>query len=214
MNDDFESAGFSGHIRLETTSPTERMAPQWGVVLTVGIVTFVLGVVLAAWPGETVKVVAFLMGVPLVITGGAQIFLALAVGAGPARWAFGLAGAFALVVGVLLLFNPLQTLTFIGWAAGLCVGAVGAADLLGALLSRTARHRGWQAVRGILGLAVGAFLLANPDRSLDLLVVIACVWLISYGSLTIMAALLLRSEHRRAHGVPAADGYQAPPTPA
>ena len=54
----------------------------------------------------------------------------------------------------------------------------------------------WQAIRGVLGVVIGVFLVANPDWSLGAIVVLTCVWLISYGFLTIVAAFALRSEQR------------------
>jgi uncharacterized membrane protein HdeD (DUF308 family) len=179
-----------------TEAPKDDLSRHWGVLLTVGLVTFGLGAALTVWPGETVAVVAVLLGLQLLFSGCVQLVLALVSRRGLARWATALAGAAAGVVGALLLARPLQTLTFIGWAAGLCVVATGAVDLLAAFSSRAARHRGWQAVRGVVGVALGVWLVADPHRSLGLLVVIACVWLISYGFLTVVAALMLRSERR------------------
>jgi uncharacterized membrane protein HdeD (DUF308 family) len=196
MSHDFEPNTVTNGAPLVTGRPRARMAPHWGVLLAAGIVAFLLGVALAAWPGETVAVLAYLLAFQLIVAGAAQMFLAFATGERAARWAIALAGALSIVVGVLFLFNPLQTLTFIGWAAGICVVAVGAADLFVALLTPGRRHRAWQAVRGILGVAIGLFLMFNPDRSLGALVVIACVWLIAYGFITIIAALVLRSQQR------------------
>jgi uncharacterized membrane protein HdeD (DUF308 family) len=219
MSDESQYTAFPDESQFVTESPDERLARHWGVLLAVGIVTFVLGAVLSLWPGETVVVLALLLALQLVITGCAQLFLAIGAPTrqGAARWATALAGALAIVTGVLLFFSPLQTLTFIGWAVGLCILTVGAADLLSALLSGAHRHRAWHVIRGILGVAAGLFLVANPDKSLGLLVIIACVWLISYGFFTIVAALLLRAEQRRKNDAPAddpADGPEAPPAPA
>ena len=215
MSDDIEYSAYPDDSQFVRESAPDRLARHWAVLLTVGVITLALGVTLSFWPRETVAVAAVLLAFQLVLAGCAQLFVAIASPdlRGAARAATALAGAAGVVVGVLLLFSPLQTLTFIGWAAGLCVVAVGLADLLGAMSSSARRHRGWRAVRGVLGLAIGIFLVANPDRSLGLLVVIACVWLISYGAITIVAALLLRSEHRRAQESPKSAG-QAPPAPA
>ena len=65
-------------------------------------------------------------------------------------------------------------------------------------------------VRGVLAFAFGVLLVANPDVSLRLLALIACVWLICYGFLTVVAALLLRTEHERAHDT-GVEGGPLPP---
>lgn len=189
----------SGDMAPEAASLPLRMAPHWGVVLAGGIVAVLLGAALAAWPGETVKVLAFLLAVQLIFAGAAQMFLAVVSLRGATRWAVVLAGLLSLVIGGLLLFDPLQTLTFVGWAVGLCVAAVGLGDLFGAFSTHAARHRVWQVVRGLLGVVIGLFLVVNPDWSLAAMVVITYVWLIAYGFITIVAAFALRAEqHRRA----------------
>jgi uncharacterized membrane protein HdeD (DUF308 family) len=167
------------------------------VVLVAGLAAFLLGVVLAVWPGETVKVLAYLLAFQLIVLGVAQVFVAFGGAEGAQRWAAVLSGVISFGVGVLFLFDPLQTLTFIGWIIGICVIAVGAADLLGALMTRTARHRLWQGVRGLLGVVAGLLLVANPNWSLGAVVVIAVVWLVGYGFLTIFAAFALRAEQKR-----------------
>ena len=179
------------------TAPRETMAPSWGVVLTAGLAAFLLGVVLAAWPGETVTVLAVLLAFQLIVAGVAQIFVGFTGGAGPRRATLILGGAVSLVVGVLFLFDPLQTLEFIGWIIGICVIAVGVADLSGAFMTPSTRHRAWQVVRGILGVVIGLFLVVNPNWSLGALVVISVVWLIGYGFITIIAAFALRAEQKR-----------------
>jgi hypothetical protein len=199
MSDDASTA-FDGRTPPAAQPPSQRMGPHWGVVLAAGAVAFLLGAALAAWPGETVKVLAFLLAIQLIASGAAQLFLAVVTRERTTRWVLGLAGALSFLVGVLFLFEPLQTLTFIGWIVGICVVVLGATDLVGAFLTPTPRHRAWQAVRGILGVVAGLFLVANPDWSLAALVVITYVWLIAYGFITIIAALVLRSEQRRARG--------------
>lgn len=196
MSDDIGSTTAPGSSAQVTDQLRESLARQWKVVLAAGIVTFGLGVVLAAWPGETVTVLALLLAFQLIITGAVQVFLGF-VTSGPQRWTILLSGVVSLAIGVLFLFDPLQTLTFIGWIIGICVIAVGVADLSGAFMTSTTRHRAWQVVRGLLGVAIGLFLVANPDWSLAAVVVIAIVWLIGYGSITIVAALALRAEEKR-----------------
>jgi uncharacterized membrane protein HdeD (DUF308 family) len=134
---------------------------------------------LAVWPRETARVLAVLLAVQLLVSGIAQVGVALtSSGEKVARWLLGVSGAVALLLGALLLFSPRQTLTFVALVVGICVMVTGAADLLDALLSGRARRRAWHVVRGVLAFAFGVLLVANPDVSLRLLALIACVWLI------------------------------------
>ena len=190
----------SDEATAASRSARDALARSWALVLGVGVVTFLLGVTLAVWPRETAKVLAILLGLQLVVSGIAQIGMALSSsGEKAGRWLLAISGAVALVVGALLLFSPRQTLTFVALTVGICVMVTGAADMLDALLSGRARRRWWHVLRGALTFVFGVLLVANPDVSLALLALIACVWLICYGFLTVVAALLLRTEHERAH---------------
>ena len=190
----------SDEATAASRSARDALARSWALVLGVGVVTFLLGVTLAVWPRETAKVLAILLGLQLVVSGIAQIGMALSSsGEKAGRWLLAISGAVALVVGALLLFSPRQTLTFVALTVGICVMVTSAADMLDALLSGRARRRWWHVLRGALTFVFGVLLVANPDVSLALLALIACVWLICYGFLTVVAALLLRTEHERAH---------------
>lgn len=202
----------SDEATAASRSARDALARSWALVLGVGVVTFLLGVTLAVWPRETAKVLAILLGLQLVVSGIAQIGMALSSsGEKAGRWLLAISGAVALVVGALLLFSPRQTLTFVALTVGICVMVTGAADMLDALLSGRARRRWWHVLRGALTFVFGVLLVANPDVSLALLALIACVWLICYGFLTVVAALLLRTEHERAHDTGVVGGPLPPP---
>ena len=179
--------------------------PHWGVLLTGGVLALLLGVALAAWPGETVTVLAILLAVELIACGCLEAFVAVTGDRGRSRWALAGAGAVSVAAGVLLLVKPLQSLTLVGWVLGLCVLVLGLADLTGALWrsggwAARGRDRAWRVARGALGTVLGLVLVVNPTWSLGAIVVLACVWLFSYGFLTVVSALLLRSDRRRGTG--------------
>jgi uncharacterized membrane protein HdeD (DUF308 family) len=207
-----EDLMFPDEAQTASRSSRDALARHWALVLGVGVITFFLGVTLAVWPRETAKVLAVLLGLQLIVSGIAQVGMALTLsGEKAARWLLAISGAVALLVGALLLFSPRQTLTVIAVTVGLCVMVTGAADLLDALLSGRAPRRWWHVVRGALAFAFGVFLVANPDVSLGLLALVACVWLICYGFITVAAALVLRAEHRRGHGTAPVGGPVPPP---
>ena len=201
----------SDEATAASRSARDALARSWALVLGVGVVTFLLGVTLAVWPRETAKVLAILLGLQLVVSGIAQIGMALSSsGEKAGRWLLAISGAVALVVGALLLFSPRQTLTFVALTVGICVMVTSAAGQEGIEHVGRARRRWWHVLRGALTFVFGVLLVANPDVSLALLALIACVWLICYGFLTVVAALLLRTEHERAHDT-GVEGGPLPP---
>jgi hypothetical protein len=174
---------------------TTTLADHWGLVLTYGAVTFLLGAVLALWPGETLKVLTILVGLQFVIMGSAQLFLGLGSASleGSARLLVGLSGAVAIVVGVLCFTNPAGTLKFIGVLIGVFWLVAGVADVLAAFLPDPRSSRVWNLVKGVISIGAGVFLVANPKVSLGFLVVVSCVWLLGYGFIVIVGALRLRT---------------------
>ena len=60
-----------------TVSRTTMLAEHWGLVMAYGVLTFGIGAVLAFWPGETLKVLAVLLAIQLILMGSVQMFLAL-----------------------------------------------------------------------------------------------------------------------------------------
>jgi uncharacterized membrane protein HdeD (DUF308 family) len=170
------------------------LADSWGLVLAYGVVTLGFGLVLALWPDETLKVVAVLIGIQLIVTGAFRLVLALASSAldGGARAVLGLLGGLAVVVGLLFLRDPMQTLLAITLILGVWWLASGLVDIIGAVLSPNSPHRGWDMVLGLVSVLAGGFLLVNPELSLNVLVFVICVWLFAYGLFAVVAAFQLR----------------------
>lgn len=175
-----------------------RLADHWLLVLSFGLLTIGLGLALALWPDATLVVLAWLLAVELVVSGVLRVVSAVASAQleGGIRALLGLAGALGVLVGLLLLRHPLQTLV----AAGLLLGAwwvvSGVIDLVSALVGGEARRSLANVLMGLVSLAAGAYLVLNPEITLPALVLLCCVWLFGYGGVTVIAALQLRTVHR------------------
>lgn len=190
----------SDHARFR---PAE-LADYWGLVLAYGVLTLVLGLVLAAWPSETVTIVAVLVAIQLVATGILRIVMAAFTRSmdGAGRVLVGLTGALALVVGLLCLRDPLQSVLVLGMVIGAWLVIAGVADLIGSMSSHR-DHRGWDVAGGVISVLAGGFLLVNPDTSLRIFVIALCAWLLLTGGVAVVIAWALRSDSRSSTGVPA-----------
>lgn len=175
-----------------------RMAEYWGLVFGYGVVTLGLGVVLAVWPDETLTVCAVLIGIQLLIAGVMRLVMAIAAPGltGGARTLLVVTGALALIVGLLCLRDPLQTLLVLGIIIGAWWLVSGVVDLVSAATSPGRPHRGWEVATGVVSVLAGGFLLVNPELSLGVLVVVLCIWLVMIGILAIVEGLRLRSAQR------------------
>ena len=213
MTDDSPSSPPASHSRSVPRygAGFDRLADHWGLVLAYGLVTLGLGIVLAVWPDETLLVCAVLIAIQLLVSGVFRIVTAIAAsGLDTAlRVLSGLTGALALIVGLLFLRDPLQTVLVIGLILGAWWVATGVIDIIAALVAGTPGRVGWDIAGGVVSILVGGFLLVNPELSLGVLVFMICVWLIAVGVMAVVAAMRLRSmaHHTPTHAV-------APPEPA
>jgi uncharacterized membrane protein HdeD (DUF308 family) len=105
----------------------------------------------------------------------------------------GLSGGIALIVGLLILRDPLQTVVVLGLILGAWWVVAGVVDIIGALISPRPDGRGWEIFAGVVSVLAGGFLLVYTDLSLRVLVVFVAIWLILAGILAIAAALTLRA---------------------
>lgn len=191
--------------RMSTTAPDTRTAPvppalraladHWGLVLTYGLITLGLGVALLVWPDASVTVFAVLLAIQLVVVGIVRIVQALSTDRldGAARALVGLLGGVALVVGLLILRDPLQSVLVLTMVLGAFWVISGVIDLLQAGLGVEREGRGWDVLTGVLSILFGGFLIVDTEISLTLLVVLVGIWLVVVGVVATVAALRLRS---------------------
>lgn len=177
-----------------------RLADHWGLVLAYGLVTTGLGLVLALWPDATLVVLAFVLAIELIVTGVVRVVGAVASTQveGGVRALLGLGGAVGVLVGLLLLRDPLQTLVALGLLLGAWWVVSGVIDLVSALVGAGRRGRVANLVMGLVSLAAGTYLVLNPEITLAALVVVCCVWLFGYGGMAVIVALQLRTVARSA----------------
>ena len=93
--------------RSEMSAVLKGLAEHWGLVLAYGLTTLALGIVLVVWPDASLAVFAVIVAIQLIIAGIVRIVQALS-GDG-VRILLGLAGGLALIVGLLVLRDPLQS---------------------------------------------------------------------------------------------------------
>lgn len=190
---DSTAAAKSRHAAPTTIGPIS-LVDHWGLVLAYGIVTLGLGIALAVWPDASVTVFTVLLAIQLIIAGIFRIGAALSQSRSEgARALVGISGGLALIVGLLILRDPLQSVLVLGMILGVFWLIAGVIDILSALIGPPRSGRGWEILSGIVSVLAGGFLLVYTDLSLKLLVVFVGIWLIVAGILAVVAAFKLRS---------------------
>lgn len=172
-----------------------QLADHWGLVLAYGLVNLALGIVLVVWPHATIGVFVVLLAIQLIVAGIYHVVRALSMNRydGGVRALVGLLGGVSLVVGLLILRDPLQTVVVLGMILGVLWVVSGVISIIGAFIAPPPSGPGWEVVTGVISLLAGGFLIVDTDISLKVLVVFVAIWLMVAGLMTIVAGLRLRS---------------------
>ena len=175
------------------------MARSWQISLFMGIVTLILGIIVAAHPTGSLNVIAVLLGILLIISG---IFHLIRVfdPAEPHRIWLGIAGLLFIVVGVILIRHLHLTRAIIGLFIGITWIIQGLVALIAGFSGGSREGRGWWIAFGVISLIAGIVVVASPESSLTFLAVLVGIWFIVMGIFEIIGAFIFRHALREASG--------------
>jgi uncharacterized membrane protein HdeD (DUF308 family) len=169
---------------MATLKPPAIVRDLWTMVLTWGVLTLVLGVVVLVWPEKSIIVVSVLFGAYLVLSGIAQVAFAVAldVSAG-SRVLLLISGALSVVLGVLAFRHFGQGYAILLLAIWIGVGFIfqGVAETGLAISYPELPERGWHIFLGILSVIAGMVVIAWPFGSIVVLAIVSGVWLVIIG---------------------------------
>jgi uncharacterized membrane protein HdeD (DUF308 family) len=185
-------------MTLPTREPADMLAQlgrHWGWVLAYGVLTLIAGVLVLAWPGETLLVLAVLFGVQLIVSGIFRFVAAFASEdlTGGTRVLLALLGVLSIIIGLWAVRHVLLTLLALTVFLGIFWVVNGVIDVFAALSHREMPARGWSIVMGILSVLAGIIVLAFPGLTLLGLAVILGIWLLVFGIMEMTAAFRLRA---------------------
>jgi uncharacterized membrane protein HdeD (DUF308 family) len=172
-----------------------RIGHGWGWMLSMGVISVLIGLVALIYPGPTLLAVAILFGIQLVALGVFRFVEAIAT-SGRSGWlkaVNALLAVIAVIVGVYLLRHPFVSVLLLSVLLGIFWIAYGVFDLFLAAGDPRVPARPWITAGAVLSIVVGAFILFMPGLTLLGLVVAAGVWLIVYGIILVVRAFRLRS---------------------
>ena len=171
-----------------------RVGRHWGWVLAYGILTLLAGIVVLAWPSETLLVLAVLLGIQLIISGIFRFVAALASAdlTGGTRVMLALLGVLSIIIGLWAVRHVVLTLVALAVFLGIFWVVNGLIEIFTAISHRDPPDRGWSSLMGVLSIIAGLIVLAFPGLTLLGLAVILGIWLLVFGIMEIMAAFRLR----------------------
>ena len=166
---------------------------HWGLLVTYGVITAVVGILALIWPGVTLLAIAVLFAIQLLVAGVVYVVRSFADHdtAGSWRVLQGLVGALSILVGLLLLREPLRTLAVMALLIGAWWLVSGVLSIVSAFTA-TATDRAWALVSGVIGLVAGIIVLVLPAISLTALVIVLGIVLIVQGALAVWGGVTAR----------------------
>ncbi|KDN81969.1 HdeD family acid-resistance protein [Kitasatospora cheerisanensis] len=175
--------------------PFQQLARlAWQAVLTGGLISLALGVVVLVWPKQTLWVVGVLFGLYLLVIGVVQLVAAFGTHASTAlRVLAFVSGAICVLLGLLCFRSAAQSILLLALWIGIGWLFRGITQLAAVASDPLMPARGWQGFIGTLNLLAGIVLMVWPAHSITALAILAGCGLLVIGVAEIVAALQIRS---------------------
>ena len=171
--------------------PGFSAATGWQAMVFVGVVTAILGLIIALHPGGSLNVIAVLLGVLLVVSGIFDLVRMLDRSEAHRVW-LGIAGLLLVVIGVVLIRHLDLTVALVGLVIGISWIVQGLAALVTAFSGERGERRGWWIFFGLIGLIAGIVVVAVPTTSVTVLAVLVGIWFIITGLMQIIGGFMQR----------------------
>lgn len=171
----------------------------WKSLYTLGIAMIILGVLILAWPGATLLVIAILFGCYLVVSG----IMGMAEGFSDRhrstgmRVAYVVMGVLGVVLGLYCLRRVDVTVLILAFLLSVFWVMRGIIDISAAMSMGGAPGNGWLAFSGVLSVIAGVLVLFWPGITLAILIAFAGAWLLVYGALLIYGGYRLHQASAR-----------------
>jgi uncharacterized membrane protein HdeD (DUF308 family) len=176
---------------VEGTGTVSVDPKKWWVVALLGLISVAAGVLALAYPDITLLVLGLVVGINLVLIGATWVALATVEnhteGGRILRF---FVGFLATLAGLICLVRPGAGVLALLLALSFWFIITGMADLARAMEEH--ENRVIAAVLGVISIAAGVIIVANPDIGLSTLALLAGIAFIVRGSVELMAGIYLR----------------------
>jgi uncharacterized membrane protein HdeD (DUF308 family) len=169
----------------------------WWAFLVTALVTIIAGILLLAWTEPTLLVIAVITGVALICFGILEVANAVIMREIDYWWVYLVRGVISFAMGIVLVVWPGPTVYVLAVLLGIYLIFIGLVEFILSVILPDVEHRFVTILLGIAVIFLGIILIADPDRSLKLLVSLFGIALIVFGALEFGAAIALRSEVER-----------------
>ncbi|WP_445525760.1 HdeD family acid-resistance protein [Streptomyces cyslabdanicus] len=190
--------GTGAHPDGDPADVLAGLGGSWSWILASALATLVPGIIVLAWPNETLHVLAIVIGLYLLVTGAFRFVAAFSREEHGERLPRLLVAVLFVLAGVLCLRHPLQTIAALSLIVGIVWLLSGMLTAYTALAFRNLPHRGFLLGVAALGVVAGIVVLVLPAQSALVLTRLLGLWLVLLGLVELGLALAWRSALRRA----------------
>jgi len=172
-----------------------RYAQHWWLFLVAGLLWLVFGFMVLSLRPASIAALVLLVSIGFWL-GALTLFMLSAVTHGGWRVLGIVAGVFAVAAGIAAIAWPGPTLVVVSVFVAWYLLVSGIFDVV---ISLSHTHvRGWWMglIAGIISIALGAWAIGNPERSVLLFVTIVGIWAIFKGAADLVAAFMYHSEKK------------------
>ena len=168
-----------------------QVARSWPVLMVMGVITVAIGVIIMAWPSETLVVLSVLFGIQLLVLGLFRLVSAFSGDViSPGLSAF--AGILLMIGGVVVLRHPFGTVEVLATILGVVWIVSGSLEAVDAIGNPRRDHRVWHVIGGVLSLVAGIVVVAWPKPTITVVAWIGGIQLVIFGVVLMITALAAR----------------------
>ena len=166
---------------------------SWAIALLFGVITLLFGIAAMFFTEESLKIIAFLFGLNLVVVGVFRFVAAFAPRESAGERALTLfVGILAICLGVLMMRNTIATVKLFAVLLGLFWLIFGIVEFFQAVAHKGTPSRGWRIFMGALSAIAGIVVVSYPGISIGVLTIVIGIWLMILGILEIVAAFQMK----------------------
>jgi uncharacterized membrane protein HdeD (DUF308 family) len=165
---------------------------SWWVLLLIGVLSVIAGVIVLADPDNSLSVLVIVSGIYIVLSSVLELWAVAFVSRSGTAALFGVLG---IVIGILLIRHPVNSILAATLLVGLWFVAVGVIRLVEALGSK---RGAWALAVAALQIVVGIVLVASPHIGLATLALLIGIAFILNGIALVGLGVVIRTLHRAA----------------
>lgn len=185
-------------LRTHDQDPSD-LAGASIATMVFGAIIAIAGVLILFWPGVSVVALAVIFAIQVIVSGIYRLVTAIvSQDAEGGRALMAVLGVLSIVIGILFLRHPFQTIAAMVLLVGLFWIISGLLETIHAISTSGMSGRGWAIVGGILAVIAGIIMLSAPSVGLIVLVWLLGLELLVYGAVMIARGVQARGMERHA----------------